>query len=333
MDEFESNTYTPNERRDILYRYMLENTNKDHAISKERILDFLGTRNIKISRNTLFEDFEFIEATYDVEIKYDKGKNGYFIVSTPVFEEYELHLIFDSLKAAQFIMPDTKATLISKLLHFTDKYSRKTILNDINAKPFTQAHLSNLDIIYEAIREDCKIGFTYQPLYYRHERAYEQIVVSPYAVISDGNRHLLFAHHEPEHKDEVNEEEDFKEFIASEIELLKFLQEYGEIEDAEKLENALSDPRAFYERRRNELKSPSNYFVRGETVFPYIVENMKNISILHGDKRYISGEAIIYSELVRGLDNQEWYAPNNLRDIFCRFVDIPFEGIVEIPSE
>lgn len=47
------NAYSTRERQDLIYKYLLENTDKDHVVSTQKIINYLDTFDIKTHINTL----------------------------------------------------------------------------------------------------------------------------------------------------------------------------------------------------------------------------------------------------------------------------------------
>ena len=54
------NGYTAAERQYLIYRFLVENSNKDHVVTKQQIIDYLDTWDIKIHANTLYNDLNVI---------------------------------------------------------------------------------------------------------------------------------------------------------------------------------------------------------------------------------------------------------------------------------
>ena len=56
--------YSPRERQMLIYRYLLENSNKNFVVSTKRLLDYLDTFDIKTHINTLYNDLAEISTTF-----------------------------------------------------------------------------------------------------------------------------------------------------------------------------------------------------------------------------------------------------------------------------
>ena len=54
------NGYTAAERQYLIYRFLVENSNKDHVVTKKQLIDHLDTFDIKIHANTLYNDLNVI---------------------------------------------------------------------------------------------------------------------------------------------------------------------------------------------------------------------------------------------------------------------------------
>ena len=112
------NGYSISERQRLIYQFLLQNSNREKAVSRKRILDYLDTCDIKIHTNTLYSDIIEIQSNYGVNIKYDQKKKGYTLTGT-LFEPYEIQLIAQSLQAFKYISNNKARYLTEKLKTLT----------------------------------------------------------------------------------------------------------------------------------------------------------------------------------------------------------------------
>lgn len=193
--------YSPRERQMLIYKYLLEYTNKEYVISTRRLLAYLETFNIKTHINTLYNDLEEIQTTFSVVIEYDQRKKGYRLSGT-LFEPYEVRLIAHSVQASKFITQAKARGLINKIKTLTDTYTAASLNSD--AFVFERIHSQNDDTIphierlYQAIAEDSQIKFkrySYTPNKDNpktYSKSGQLLTVSPFKLIwFNGNLYLL----------------------------------------------------------------------------------------------------------------------------------------------
>ena len=158
------NCYTMGERQALIYHYLLENSNKDHVVPTQRLIDYLDTCDIKIHINTLYNDIETIQSIYKVTIEYDEKMKGYRLKDT-LFKPYEIRLIAHAVQSSKFITERTAGHLISQLKKLTDAYTASSISSD--AYVVDRIHSQNESVIphierlHQAIQENSQIKFKY----------------------------------------------------------------------------------------------------------------------------------------------------------------------------
>ena len=71
------NGFSPSERQYLIYRFLLENTNKETVATPKAIRDYLESHGIKISTNTLYNDLRILQTaeTFNLQWEYDQSKN------------------------------------------------------------------------------------------------------------------------------------------------------------------------------------------------------------------------------------------------------------------
>ena len=152
--------YSPRERQMLIYRYLLENSNKNFVVSTKRLLDYLDTFDIKTHINTLYSDLAEISTTFGVNIEYDQRKKGYRMTGT-LFEPYEIRLIAHSIESFKFITEKKARSLIDRLKTLTDQHTASSIHSDAYVPGRIHSSREEIadaaDRIYQAIVEDKQI--------------------------------------------------------------------------------------------------------------------------------------------------------------------------------
>lgn len=197
------NGLSSSERRYLLYRYLLEHTNKEHVATPKEIREYLESLGIKMSINTLYNDFRILklENTFNLQWEYDQSKKGYR-ATNPLFEPYEIRLLAHSVQSSKFITQTRARELTDKIKKLTDHYTASSLNSD--AFVFERIHSQNdsaiphIERLYQAISEDSQIKFkrfSYTPDK-NNPKSYSKngqlITVSPYKLIwHNGNLYLL----------------------------------------------------------------------------------------------------------------------------------------------
>ena len=193
--------YSPRERQMRIYKYLLENSNKEHIVSTKQLRAFLFNLGIECHINTIYNDLEEIQATFGVKIEYDQRKKGYRL-SGSLFEPYEVRLIAHSVQSSKFITHSKARDLIGKIKTMTDAFTAASLNSD--AFVFERIHSQNdsaiqqIERLYQAIAEDSQIKFkrySYTPDK-NNPKSYSKngqlLTVSPYKLIwHNGNLYLL----------------------------------------------------------------------------------------------------------------------------------------------
>lgn len=150
--------------RDYLHKY----TNKEHPKSAKEISAYLASKGIKADRKTIYNDILRLQTDFQEPIEYNAKKWGYYIAE-PTFSLYELQLLMDSVRAAEFLSSDEVSSICKRLAGLTNIYDQKALINapslgELPVRP-VESELEKVAIIQQAIRENKRISFR-QFMYY-----------------------------------------------------------------------------------------------------------------------------------------------------------------------
>lgn len=150
--------------RDYLHKY----TNKEHPKSAKEISAYLASKGIKADRKTIYNDILRLQTDFQEPIEYNAKKWGYYIAE-PTFSLYELQLLMDSVRAAEFLSSDEVSSICKRLAGLTNIYDQKALidvasLGELPVRP-VESELEKVAIIQQAIRENKRISFR-QFMYY-----------------------------------------------------------------------------------------------------------------------------------------------------------------------
>ncbi len=199
-----------NQKLKLLYlnKYFLENTDENHTVTVNELVDYLAVLGISAERKSLYNDFEQLRV-FGTEVMSVKSKRGtgYYVVDR-LFEVSELKLLVDAVQVAKFITDKKSHALIHKLetlcsRHEAAELSRQvTISNRI--KSMNESIYYNVDKIHTAIASNKAITFKYFEYDVNKERVLrhggEKYNVSPFALNWDDENYYLVAF---DHKDRI----------------------------------------------------------------------------------------------------------------------------------
>ena len=112
-----------NQKLKILYlaKILLENTDENHDITLQQIIEKLDLYNVTAERKSLYDDIAQLN-DFGIKIKKTQyGKTFHYQVVNRNFEIAELKLLVDSVASAKFITEKKSNELIKKIEHLASK--------------------------------------------------------------------------------------------------------------------------------------------------------------------------------------------------------------------
>lgn len=196
-----------NQKRKLIYirDMLLENTDTNHYMSVNEIIENLAKNNIKAERKSIYSDIETLR-DMGIDIVSHRRK-GYAVVSRE-FELVEIKMLVDAVQSSRFITARKSMTLIKKLENFTSKYEAMNLQRQVfvlnKIKNMNESIYYTLDFIYDAIAADCKIRFKYFKWNINKEQELKKdgkyYVVSPWHLCWDNTNYYLIAYDDIDNK-------------------------------------------------------------------------------------------------------------------------------------
>ncbi|MBR1757720.1 MAG: WYL domain-containing protein [Lachnospiraceae bacterium] len=187
-----------------LYQYLLRHSDVDHPISTGQLIKGLKEQyDIDTNRNTLANDLAMLNKSgFNIEVIHSQS-NSYYI-DTLAFDTAELKIMIDAVSSSKFITEKKSKILIEKLLSLTSDYKakqlRRHIYVDGRVKSENEKGYYIVDRINEAIDTGRKIRFQYADYGLKKRKVLrhngEYYIVSPYALIWDGDYYYLLGYGE-----------------------------------------------------------------------------------------------------------------------------------------
>ena len=178
--------------------YLRTQTDEDHPVSVNDILEYLESVGLPTERKTIYDDIELLK-TYGEDIVLRKGRNGGYFCASHEFELREIKLLVDSVQSSKFIPEKQSMKLIAKLERLTNIYDAGKLQRQVyvtgRVKTLRESVFINVDYISAAINDNRAITFKYfnynmhkQPEYRHGGKRYN---VSPFALIWDDENYYL----------------------------------------------------------------------------------------------------------------------------------------------
>lgn len=191
-----------------LLKILFEETDEDHGLSVQDIIQKLEEFGINEDRKTAYRDFEELEY-YGLEIMREQsGRNVLYHLNTRRFELPELKLLVDAVQSSKFITEKKSRELIKKLESLVSvhegKHLHRQVLITGRIKAMNESIYYNVDMLHEAINTGKQIRFHYyqwnvnKKMELRRGGAWYQ--VSPWCLMWDDENYYLVAFDTEEQK-------------------------------------------------------------------------------------------------------------------------------------
>lgn len=146
-------------------KILLENTDANHDITLQEIIDKLALCNVTAERKSLYDDIAQLD-NFGIKIKKTQyGKTYHYQVINRDFELAELKLLVDSVASAKFITEKKSNELINKIERLASKQDASMLQRQVyvsgRVKAMNNDVMANVDAIHKAISKNLKISFQY----------------------------------------------------------------------------------------------------------------------------------------------------------------------------
>lgn len=199
-----------NQKLKIMYlmKILLEETDEDHDLTLNEIVEKLKVYNVTAERKSLYSDIENLR-TFGLDIiGMQYGKTYHYKVASRQFQLVELKLLVDAVQSSRFITEKKSDELIAKLESYASKYEAKKLARQVNVngrvKTMNERIYYSVDKIHQALNEESQIKFQYftwtadKKMELKHGGAYYS--VSPWALCWDDEKYYLVGYDNREYK-------------------------------------------------------------------------------------------------------------------------------------
>ena len=187
---------SPKSRILYLRRFLETQTDENHPVRMQGILDYLESEGISASRKTVTQDIEaLIEVGVDVVC--NAGHHYEYFIGERLFELPELKLLIDAVRASRFIPPQKSKSMIGKLTSLAGEHQaaglqRSLYVNRLSRPAVEKAYIA-VDMLHTAINDHKKITCKYfewnaqKKKEYKHRR--RDYYFSPYGMVWNNDRY------------------------------------------------------------------------------------------------------------------------------------------------
>ncbi len=200
-----------NQKLKLLYlqKIIFENTDEEHGLTLQEIIDELEKYDIQAERKSIYSDIDLLER-FGFEIT--REKNGkrveYKLTSGRKYQLAEIKLMLDAVQSTNFITKKKTSELIKKLekevsVHEAKKLQR-TVFIEKRSKTYNESIYISIDNIYRAIQKQKQITFNYyewyvayggiEKVFLRAKKDGKPYQVSPWCMIWDDEKYYLVAY-------------------------------------------------------------------------------------------------------------------------------------------
>ena len=194
---------TENQKLKLLYLKELfeRQSDEEHLLSMQDILDALAARGIHAERKSVYDDILCLQQ-FGMDIVTVKGRHGGYFLASRTFELPELKLLVDAVQSSKFLSERKSMQLIAKLETLASQYAAGSLRRQVTVagrvKTMNESVYYSVDLLHEAIQKNSRITFRYFDYDLNGARRYRPglYAASPYALCWQDENYYLIAHSE-----------------------------------------------------------------------------------------------------------------------------------------
>lgn len=193
-----------NQKLKLLYllKILTEQSDEEHCMSAQALIDALGAYDIKAERKSIYDDIaQLIDFGYDIVLVKAKSGGGYYLAGRE-FELAELKLLVETVQASRFLTLKKSRELIAKIEKLASKSEAGQLQRQVyvanRIKTANESIYYIVDDIHRAIQNNEQISFQYLEWNLNKElvpRKDGKIYrISPWALTCKDENYYLIAH-------------------------------------------------------------------------------------------------------------------------------------------
>lgn len=151
-------------------------TDEEHPISTNALIEKLGEEGIEVDRKILYADIDMLNR-FGYEVLTERRKSNYYYVEDRSFNEAEVRILMDAVQASAFVTEKKTEELLNKLAllpgvergqGLKDKITKFSVVKGVNERIYY-----SVDTIVQAIKRKKQISFNYSEFNEKRERVFK----------------------------------------------------------------------------------------------------------------------------------------------------------------
>ena len=186
----------------VLYDILHKETDAEHQLSTNELIERLASYGIQATRQTVYDDIEMLNS-FGYEIITIHGRNNRYFVGDRTFELPEVQVLLHAVGAANFLTEKKASVLtekVAELLGEAQADSLKELLTVKSNELGNERVYYSIDAITTALIEKRKLSFLYFDYDGRGNRVYrkegERYEVNPLGMVYSGENFYLVCFHD-----------------------------------------------------------------------------------------------------------------------------------------
>lgn len=188
-------------------KILLEQTDEEHGLTTEQIIDRLAEYGVPAERKALYDDLEVLRV-FGLDIEKRRDKTVRYHVVSRQFEMPELKLLVDAVQASKFITRKKSNDLIKKIEALASRHEAQLLQRHVfvanRIKTMNESIYYTVDDIHEAINRNVRVSFQYFQWNEKKEKVLrhdgKRLVISPWALTWDDENYYMIGYDSDEGK-------------------------------------------------------------------------------------------------------------------------------------
>lgn len=187
-----------------MWEILKSETDEEHPISTNELIERLGREGIEVDRKILYADIDLLNKN-GYEVLTERGRSNKYYVEDRTFNQPEVRILMDAVQSSAFVTEKKTEELLDKIATLAGSERgtvlKKNITKFSTVKGTNEAIYYLVDTIIDAIKKKKKIGFYYSDHNIKGERIFRMekedptkkrwYVVNPVSTVIDNGQYYL----------------------------------------------------------------------------------------------------------------------------------------------
>ena len=181
-----------------IYKLLLQETDSEHDITIQQIIDKLEVQGISAYRKTVIADIEQLQ-NFGVDIVGVRSSQNRYYMRSSLFSLSEIKLLVDAVECSQLITPSKSAELIEKLGSLTSSYNKEKLCCHIYLSERLKSDNEEIYYIVDKVNTAVNLNRQITFQYYEYDveknkvlrNGGERYVLSPYGMTWEDGRYYV----------------------------------------------------------------------------------------------------------------------------------------------